>query len=456
MAAVPTSGSDTYKILLGKGTYNENGLSYNGSATVVISGDTNAQYGADVIIRGHGSDMTNESTRNLITFTGSGNIILENLTLESDWSRADHSGDVQAEVLGTSNTGYTAAYNCSFKSHQDTLRTTGKAWFYGCLIEGDVDFIWMEASGVVALYENCEIVSVYDTNATNHSSYVVAPRMTVGENVGKGVVIYNSTIIEENSSQTTYLARTPWSSGYYNQATFINTTCTGVETGAWYNASIATTYPKTVIGWKMDSATATSIGYTGTDDVLDSTTVTNEFSGRKAILNRIYNTTSGSYKKDATGYWDIDSFITTMGWTVASDTSKDLLDGENETEVITYNFNGSTTGIGTVYSFTGNIEKTNGTIGDIAVNATTGKFAYNSSGYTQFNETTTLTFTVTAASTITIHSFTGQHNYGVSINGGAQTAATGDDYSFDVAANDTIVITATSTAYLYNLVISGK
>ncbi|MDE6047956.1 MAG: InlB B-repeat-containing protein, partial [Anaeroplasmataceae bacterium] len=181
-AAIPTTSTDTYAITLGKGTYNENGLMYKGSATIRISGSTDAKYGSDVIIKGHGSKMPGESgsdskTRCLISIQGTANIILENLTLESDWSRADHSKDVQAEVLGTDSTGYTAAYNCGFKSHQDTLRTIGKAWFYGCYIEGDVDFIWMEAGGKVALYENCEIVSLWDANASTHNTYLTAPKM---------------------------------------------------------------------------------------------------------------------------------------------------------------------------------------------------------------------------------------------------------------------------------------
>ena len=173
LAAIPTDSTETFTISLPKGTYTENGLGYNGSATVVIKGNTATKYGADVIIKGHGSDMSTEKTRNLIEIQGTGNIILENLTLESDWTRTLAGGNnAQAEVLGTDTKGNTVAYNCGFKSHQDTLRTAGKAWFYGCYIEGDVDFIWMEQAGSVALYENCEIVSVYDETASSHASYV--------------------------------------------------------------------------------------------------------------------------------------------------------------------------------------------------------------------------------------------------------------------------------------------
>lgn len=342
LAAIPTSGDTaTYTIRLEKGTYNENGLNYNGSATIKIVGATDTKYGADVIIKGHGSDMGKMRGRELLEIQGTGNIILENITLESDWSRADHKGDVQAEVLGTDTKGNTVAYNCSFKSHQDTLRTAGKAWFYGCYIEGDTDFIWMEAAGSVALYEKCEIVSLYDENATTHASYVTAPRMAVSSKVGKGLVIYNSTVKEANKEQATYLARTPWSSGYYNQVAYINTTCEGVEANPWYKNQIATEYPKTIIGWKMDKATADSIGYEGNNDILDADTVSKEYSGRKAILNRIYNTGKGKYEKDIANSWDIDGLIAENNFLVDDDSSSDVLSGEVIGESTIYEFDGS-------------------------------------------------------------------------------------------------------------------
>ena len=342
LAAIPTSGTtDTYTITLPKGTYNENHLVYNGSATVKIVGDTTTKYGADVVIKGHGDNMASMRSRELLEIQGTGNVILVNLTLESDWSRKDHTGDVQAEVLGTDTKGNTVAYNCGFKSHQDTIRTAGKAWFYGCYIEGDTDFMWMEAAGTVALYEKCEIVSVYDENASTHRSYLTAPRMAVSTKVGKGLVIYNSTVKEQNADQETYLARTPWNSGYYNQVAYINTTCEGIESKIWYNNQIATEFAKTVIGWKMDQFTADSIGYAGNDDIVDDTTVDNEFSGRETILNRIYNTGKQKYELDSINYWDINAVIDANGFVVDTDTSKSVLDNEEVGVTTIYNFDGT-------------------------------------------------------------------------------------------------------------------
>ncbi len=346
-AAIPATSTDTFVITIPKGNYSAEGLSYNGSATIKIKGNTTAKYGADVVITGHGSDMGQEKTRNLIEIQGTGNIILENITLVSDWTR-DGAGkkDVQSEVLGTDTTGNTIAYNCGFKSHQDTLRTVGKAWFYGCYIEGDVDFIWMEKAGIVALYEKCEIVSVYDSSTfASHETIVAAPRMSINSKVGKGLVIYNSTVKESDEAkangQKTYLARSLGSSGCYDQVAYINTTCTDVEASVFKNSQFETDYPKTVIGWKMDKATAASLNYEGNDNILDDDTVSKEFGGRKAILNRIYNTGKLKYEKDEVNLWDIDAVISDNNFLVDADTSSNTLDGEVVGETTIYKFDGT-------------------------------------------------------------------------------------------------------------------
>ena len=341
--AITDSGD--YTIKLPKGTYNENYLHYTGAATVKISGDTAEKYGADVIITGHGEDMGKERQRELLEFQGMGNLILENVSFVSDYSRKDHSGDVQAEVVGFDSTGYLAANNCAFKSHQDTLRTTGKAWFYQCYVEGDVDFIWMESTGIVALYEDCEIVSVYDEYATTHRTEICAPRMTPTSKAGKGIVIYNSTVREDENGdkQQTYLARTPWkkADGYWNQVAYIKTAISGVEPAMWYVGNPCNTadgIDQTIIGWKLCGESAASCNYTGNGDVVSSDDVANEFSGRKAILNRLYDRSAGKYKKDSETNWDIDALIAKTGWNVAADTSEELLDGETEAKITVYEF----------------------------------------------------------------------------------------------------------------------
>lgn len=439
------TGSGEYTILLQKGTYNENYINYNGAATIKISGDTTTQYGADVIITGHGTNMGKEKGRELIEFMGSSNLILENVSLVSDYSRKDHTGDVQAEVLGFDSTGYVAAYNCSFKSHQDTMRTTGKGWFYKCYVEGDTDFIWMESAGIVALYEECEIVSVYDEYASTHASYVLAPRATVANTMGKGAVIFNSKLKCEND--TTFLFRNPWNtnSDYYNQGAFVDVEIT-VADGKTVDPALAKsaamgTSDQQNVGWKVDStiaaAYASKMASIGT---ISDTVKANEYSGRRAILNRNYSVKYEKFLKDAEGAWDIDSFISKMGWTVSADNSKDLLDGETESEVTTYILDSETVAGLTCEGFA----------------LETGKTHYAGSA------NSTIKFDVKGPCTVSV---TGYYAGEGTIQAGSQGKSVYNctngstskfvtkDYVVYTQGQSTVTVTATATSYLTKIVV---
>lgn len=469
LGAIPTGGTTgTYTITLQPGTYNENGLTYNGSATVIIKGNTSEKYGADVIIIGRGSNMSQqgggskEEGRELLEFKGSGNLILENITFISDYSRADHSGDVQAELVGFDSTGYVAAYNCAFKSHQDTLRTTGKAWFYKCYVEGDTDFLWMESAGIVALYEECEIVSVYDENATTHETKICAPRMSPASKAGKGLVIYNSTVREDENgaSQKTYLARTPWkkSDGYWNQVAYIKTDISGVETtpSPWYDSAIKSSYndcstadgiARNIIGWKIDKTSADSFGYAGLSDksdIVSETDVANEFSGRRAILNRLYDTSAKKYKKDNETHWNIDTLISGRGWSVTADTSKDLLDGETEAKV-------------TVYEFTTAKDITSYT--DLTANGFANEEGKN---HVQGQAGSTIEVPVTGKAVVTVTGYykglgtiqtEGQGKALFDFNNGSTTKTIDKTYVVYANSADTVTITAEDTTYITKIVV---
>ncbi len=340
-----------YKIELPKGTYSEV-LYYNGPADITLSGCTTEKYGADVIIaKDNNGDLLRmnrasnaQKNRCLFEFEGTGNLTVENITFHNTFRRsAAKVANGQAETIGFDSTGNLAAYNCSFKSYQDTLRMTGKSWFYKCYVEGDTDFIWMEETGKVALFEECEIVSLYDEFHTDPTSYIAAPRMACGNSAGKGLVIFNS-VIKTQEGETTYLARTPWNSGYYNQVAFINNTLEGViDYDVWKGKALtANGIPDTVIGWKIDEASVKNlkleISKEGQKCVLDKKDVKNEFSGRESIINRQYDLTTLKYKKDLETYWDLESFVKAHGWAVSKDKSKSLLGGEKKESRTEYVF----------------------------------------------------------------------------------------------------------------------
>lgn len=340
-----------YTISLPKGTYKEV-LYYNGPATIKLSGQTTEKYGKDVIIsEANDGDIclnkradSAQKKRCIIEFEGTGNLILENLTVQNTFERGSVKGsNTQAETLGYDGSGFVAAYNCSFLSHQDTLRTTGKTWFYNCYVEGDTDFIWMESTGKVALFEECEINAVYDEKHTTKIAYVGAPRMQIGPTAGKGLVIYNSKLITD-PRQKTYLGRTPWRAGYYNQIAYINTKADGIEKEIWLEQPLtAPGVPQNIIGWKMDSKTAKGLKLNTKNraDIIPEADVKNEFNGRNAIVNRYFDILSNKYRKDSDTEWDLNSLAAKSGWKVSKDKSSALAKGEQDKKTV-YAFDGTT------------------------------------------------------------------------------------------------------------------
>jgi len=106
-----------------------------------------------------------------------------------------------------------------------------------------------------------------------------------------------------------------------------------------------------------------------------------------------------------------------------------------------------------------NIEGTTGTVAsnvddiELAVDATSGKLAYNTSGYAQFNSGTIIKVPVYAeGDTVTVVSYPGQYNYTV---GGTAADANTTTYSATAedAANGYVEIVATSTAYIYGITL---
>ena len=320
------TASGTIVVSLGKGTYTytspkadsteaKDNLTYKGEASITIKGEGDAAYGLDVLIKGHGSKMDKESTRSLMSFQGTANVVLENLTLENSYWNT--TGDAQSETLGVGPSAFTgtiAAYNCSFLSGQDTICTLGKAWFYKCYIQGDVDFLWMETKGgVVALYEECVIRAIGDRVK---SAYFTAPRLQIQDKVGKGLVIFNSTLEVEDGVDA-YLGRNPWASGdsatsYYQQVAIIGTKLYGsLNDAIWKGAANGTLYQR-YVGYKTDDHFAASTAGIGTR--IGKELVSQEYSDRNVILNRLVDTKALSFVDDTDAKWDVDALKTKNNW----------------------------------------------------------------------------------------------------------------------------------------------
>ena len=335
LAAIPSSAdsSDTYTIALTAGTYAENALRYAGKAALVIEGQTSKEFGSDVIIAGKGSSQATMADRCLFSVTGSANLTLKNVTLKNTIKRSEvtetnSSGNklTQAEALSFFSTGKLIAYNSGFYSHQDTLYTRGRAWFYKCYAEGDVDFLWMSGDATVALYEECTIKMTAEESPS--AAYVAAPGLPESSPVGKGLVILNSKVIADSAlNGSAYLARTPWSSGYYSQAAYIGSSFEGnINKNIWYGSAIEEGIDDDNVGWKIDSASASSLSALGCDTskvhVLSDRIANREYNGRYTILNRAFNTNTSKWES-LSEKWDAASdLVVNDGDSISEDSSK--------------------------------------------------------------------------------------------------------------------------------------
>ena len=334
LAAIPSTAeeSDTYTLTLVPATYQENAIRYAGKASLVIEGNTTEEFGSDVIVAGVGSSQASMNDRCLFSVSGTANLTLKNVTFKNTTVRAevtttDAKGNklTQAEAVSFFSTGKMIAYNSGFYGHQDTLYTRGRAWFYKCYAEGDVDFLWMSGDATVALYEECTIKMVGDeTNA----AYIAAPGLPESSPVGKGVVILKSKIIADDAlNGAAYLTRSPWSSGYYSQASYIDSTFQGnINSNLWYGSAIEEGISDEYVGWKMDSASANALSSLGCNIskvcVLSERIKNREYNGRYTILNRAFNTTSGKFVT-LSEKWDAASELSVNeGDSITEDSSK--------------------------------------------------------------------------------------------------------------------------------------
>ena len=364
------SSSTTYTLDIADGTYYELvSITAKSSQTFILHGsDSNTKGDSVVIEYVNNNHMNNGVDLRALFFQGNGNLVLENITLKNLTQRAtvytydgyyggnsastSGKNNYQAEVLYfNSSSGTISAYNSSFVSLQDTLLTKGKLWFYDCYIAGDVDFMWGYSD--VALFENCEIECLSDSKVSTDNAYLFETRVgsTSGTTVGKGYVLLNSTVTVD-SGVTAYFGRRATAkstTSYYDQAAIVNTTFTGsgsLSASRWYDTSVSSNAkdPEVItdatlykyganvdVGWKeynVTNKTATSATESAsTYGTMTETEYAAEYSGRRAILNRFFTKgdgsteNSGSYAKDSSTYWAIDTLISNRGYTVAADAS---------------------------------------------------------------------------------------------------------------------------------------
>lgn len=170
---------------------------------------------------------------------------VENLTLENT-----HGPGSQAEVLynnDNNGTGRVVFIRCNLLSAQDTLNLKGYDWFFGCLIAGDVDFIWGGAD--TALFERCEIRAV-------NGGYVVQARCAEGK---RGFVFLDCDLTRQpgGNGKPMYLARSSGGASYWDQVAFIGCRMgEHIPAVGWYAAPAPNPAAGTAAnGWKEYGST---------------------------------------------------------------------------------------------------------------------------------------------------------------------------------------------------------
>ena len=153
---------------------------------------------------------------------------LDSLTLQNTHVRGG-SGDQAEAIYFNSLGGRLVAKNVSFFSEQDTIQVKGYSWFYGCLIAGNMDFIW--GANNVSLFEECEIRMLGDSRSSAPSGgYILQARTAFAEHLG--FVFLNSSLthgagpsgteVATGDAADTYLARSGGSEGYFDNVSYIN------------------------------------------------------------------------------------------------------------------------------------------------------------------------------------------------------------------------------------------
>lgn len=321
---------------------------------------------------------------------------------------------------------------------QDTLETfTGRQLFKNVHITGCVDFIF--GTNSTTLFDNCEIEALL-TKKSNQADNKIGAYVTAykGDN-GKGETITYGAIFNECNFTTSddfiggvAIAR-PWAAN--SNVTIINSTfgdkyvveeSKAISNGLLKDVNVDTLKIK-LAGNKFASS---GEDFVLTDDLANLNTVLEADKVQDYTdYTKIFAKTNGNVTFDAD--WDPNS-------------SKVVVD-----EKIYYNFDGVDNATGTNYKAeTGELNGTTGTVGDLAIDATNGKFSPRA-GDVQFNKGTKITFNVKAGSSVYVKSYYGY----VILNG---IGLGNKEQTLYFAVDTEVVLETSQNEYLYKLVIDPK
>jgi pectin methylesterase-like acyl-CoA thioesterase len=328
-AVVGLSGATSVTINVAAGTYNEL-VRYTGPGsatpqTVTIAGPAGNNRGDSCVQQFANGNGMNGSTATRASFYVTGaNLVLQNITLRNTAVRSVVS---QAEAIYfASGAGFTfAAGNSSFLSNQDTIQTSGRAWFYNCFIQGNVDFIWGTSDATLIEGSSMRFINdVAGGGAASYNLFVSRTGATIAAGadgtVGKGYVALNSTVTVD-ANVTAQFGRDAGGSGFYDQVALVNVMFMGagtIGTGMWTTTTAPVSLgDSSYVGWKSAGCTGLNLASlttaTGTSATIAGQAA--EYATRAQILNDVVVVTAGvptGYQPAATA-WDVSALATAWG-----------------------------------------------------------------------------------------------------------------------------------------------
>ena len=382
---------------------------------------------------------TTDSTATVAVRETATNVTMENITISNYWNsqeRMDEAGlAIERGLALLVQSDRFIMKNSRLLGIQDTLELfTGRQYFENVFISGYTDFIF--GTNNTTLFEGCTI-HVIDTEKDDKGTagYITAFK---GSNKGEsdaityGAIFNNCkfTADEGLTPGCTAIGR-PW--GVYAAVAVLNSELGGHISVKGFTGGKNERYVSTT--GKPTDATVQYVEYNNTG----AGALTEAVAGMKMLT-----------AEEAALYIDI---ATIFGTTNRNVTYLDPWNPESS-EIVKddrtyYYFNGATGSEGTSYTYDQNIQGTTGTFGDITIDATKGKVTFRGSD-TQINAGAKLIFNVEAGTLVTVISYPGYGHY--TINGVAHNA--NDTFSMYFAEAAEVTVEATSTAYIYQIILN--
>ena len=387
-----------------------------------------------------GFSQVTDSTATVAVRDSAYNVTIDNVTISNYWNSQERFTEAGLEIerglaLLVQSDRFIMT-NSKLLGTQDTLELfTGRQYFENVFISGYTDFIF--GTNNATIFKNCT-VHMIDTlkDDKGTAGYITAFK---GSNKGASDSIVYGAIFDgckftgdEGLTQGVHAIGRTW--GAYAAVAVINCELGGHISTAGYEPSLKTARYISMNGINPTDATVQFVEFGNTG----AGALTEAVAGMKMLT-----------EAEAALYTD---FATVFGTVNGNVTFLDAWDPSSEEAVVDdrtyYYFNGTEGASGTSYTYAENLQGTVTEWNGLTIDTTRGKLTSRGSD-SQFNTGAKISFSVQGGTLVTVISYPGYGYY--TINGVAHNA--NDSFSMYFAEDTVVVIEATATAYLYQIII---